>query len=141
MTEKEIKMHKFYMNIAMLTSDLSYASRSKVGAVIVKDNNIISFGYNGSPSGHPNICEDFENKTLPSIIHAEINCIAKAARQGISTQGSTLYVTLSPCYDCSKLLIQSGISKIIFLEEYRIKDALNFLEQSNIDIIKFSDIA
>jgi len=122
------KLDKVFINIAKETSTLSHCVRSKVGAVLVKDGNIISFGYNGTPSGMSNICEE-NDVTLPYVIHAEINVILKAAKTGNSVDGSTLYLTLSPCIDCSKVILQSGIKRVVYLTEYRNLEGVNFLKQ------------
>ena len=118
----------------------SHSCRSKVGAILVKDQNIIGFGWNGTPPGFDNCCEDEAGNTVPWVIHAEQNVYAKAARAGISTLNSTLYVTLSPCYDCAKMIVQSGTKTVIFKEEYRIPDAINFLKSCNIEIIDFKTL-
>lgn len=133
-------MNKFdilYMDIAKIIAAMSYSKRSKVGCVIVKDNNIISFGWNGMPHGFENCCEDENNVTYNEVIHAEENAICKAARQGISLNDATLYLTLSPCPHCSKLIIQSGIKRVVYLEEYRISKSIEFLKKCNIIIHKY----
>ncbi len=140
MTEKEIKMHRFYMDIAKRTSELSYANRNKVGAVLVKDNNILAFSWNGTPRGFNNNCEDENGKTLLEVCHAECNIFSKMSKSNESSKGSTLYVTLSPCYDCSKMIIQSEVKKVIYLEEYRIKEAIDFLKKAGIEVYKFSEV-
>jgi dCMP deaminase len=122
------KLDKVFINIAKETSTLSHCVRSKVGAVLVKDGNIISFGYNGAPSGMDNSCEK-DDVTLPHIIHAEVNAILKAAKTGNSVDGSTLYLTLSPCLDCSKLILQSGIKRVVYLNEYRSTQGIDFLSK------------
>jgi dCMP deaminase len=122
------KLDTVFINIAKETSTLSHCVRSKVGAVLVKDGNIISFGYNGTPSGMDNCCER-DDVTLPHVIHAEVNAILKAAKTGNSVDGSTLYLTLSPCLDCSKLILQSGIKKVVYLNRYRNLEGVNFLKQ------------
>lgn len=122
------KLDKVFINIAKETSTLSHCVRSKVGAVLVLNGNIISFGYNGTPSGMSNNCEE-NDVTLPYVIHAEINVILKAAKTGNSVDGSTLYLTLSPCIDCSKVILQSGIKRVVYLTEYRNLDGVNFLKQ------------
>jgi len=132
-------MHKFdilYMDIAKRIAEMSFSSRSKVGCVIVKGDNIIAFGWNGMPRGYPNECET-NNITHDEVIHAEENAICKAARQGIPLNGATLYITLSPCQHCSKLILQSGIKKVIYLEEYRINTSISFLTDCNVDVSKF----
>ena len=116
------------MNVAREIASLSHCTRSKVGAVLVKDGNVISFGYNGTPSGMDNCCER-DNVTLPHVIHAEVNAVLKAAKTGTSVDGSTLYLTLSPCLDCSKLILQAGVKRVVYLETYRNLDGPNFLKQ------------
>jgi dCMP deaminase len=125
---KQKKLDEVYINVAKQISTLSHCVRSKVGAVLVKEGNIIAFGYNGTPSGMDNCCEQ-DNVTLPHVIHAEVNAILKAARTGASVDGSTLYLTLSPCLDCSKLVLQAGIKRVVYLETYRNPDGPNFLKQ------------
>ena len=122
------KLDTVFINIAKETSTLSHCVRSKVGAVLVKDGNIISFGYNGTPSGMDNQCEE-NDVTFPHVIHGEVNAILKAARTGNSIDGSTLYLTLSPCLDCSKLILQSGIKRVVYLNEYRNPEGIDFLKQ------------
>lgn len=122
------KLDTVFINIAKETSTLSHCVRSKVGAVLVKDGNIISFGYNGTPSGMDNSCEE-DNVTFPHVIHAECNAILKAAKTGNSVDGSTLYLTLSPCLDCSKLILQSAIKRVVYLNEYRNPQGIDFLKQ------------
>lgn len=125
-----------YMNIAGEVSQLSKAKRKKVGAIVVKDNNILSFGYNGTPSGFDNTCEE-DNKTKWSVLHAESNAIVKVAKSTNSSSGSTLYCTLSPCRDCSKLIIQAGIVKVVYKEVYEgSTEGLDLMEESGIEIIK-----
>ena len=122
------KLDKVFINIAKETSTLSHCVRSKVGAVLVKDGNIISFGYNGTPAGMSNACEE-NDTTFPHVIHAESNAIIKAAKTGSAVDGSTLYLTLSPCLDCSKLILQSGIKRVVYLNEYRNTEGIHFLKQ------------
>lgn len=109
---------KFYMDIAKVVSEQSKCNRSKVGAILVKDGNIIAIGYNGTPSGFCNDCEH-NDVTLPEVLHAESNAIAKCARSTSSAEGSTIYTTLSPCFECSKLIIQAGISRVVYKYQYR----------------------
>ena len=132
---KQQKYDKLYLDIAKRVSEMSYANRKKVGAVIVKDGNIISFGWNGSPSGFDNECEDEDGITLPYVVHAEQNALYKLARSGESAVGSTLYLTLSPCITCALGIIQSGISRVVYLEEYSDTSSLDFLEASNIEVV------
>ena len=122
------ELDRVFINIAKNISSLSHCNRSKVGAILVKSGNLISFGYNGTPSGMDNSCEE-NDITLPHVIHAEINVILKAAKTGNSVDGSTLYLTLSPCIDCSKVILQSGIKRVVYLTEYRNLDGVNFLKQ------------
>jgi len=125
---KQSKLDSVYINVALQISTLSHCIRSKVGAVLVKEGNIIAFGYNGTPSGMDNSCEK-DNVTLPHVIHAEVNAVLKAAKTGASVDGSTLYLTLSPCLDCSKLILQAGVKRVVYLETYRHLDGPNFLKQ------------
>ena len=122
------KLDKVFINIAKETSTLSHCVRSKVGAVLVRDGNIISFGYNGTPSGMDNHCEE-NGITLNHVIHAEVNAVLKAAKTGNSVDGSTLYLTLSPCLDCSKVILQSGIKRVVYLTKYRNSEGIDFLNQ------------
>jgi dCMP deaminase len=129
---------KLYLDVAERFAQMSYATRSKVGGVLVKDNNIISFGWNGTPAGFDNRCENDENATLPIVVHCEENIFAKLARKGcISAEGSTIYLTLSPCFNCSKLIIQSGVKRVVYLEEYRDKAPIEFLKRAKIKCILF----
>ena len=118
-----------FLNIAKEVATMSYCTRSKVGAVIEHYGNIISFGYNGAPKGMSNCCEDENNNTLVHVIHAESNAILKAAKSGHSTRGGTLYLTLSPCLDCCKLILQSEIQRVVYLEEYRDTTGIDFLKK------------
>lgn len=126
------RMDELYLDLAKRIAEMSFSARSKVGGVLVKDGNIISFGWNGTPHGFDNKCEDTSNVTLPIVVHAEQNIIAKLARHSGNAQGACLYLTLSPCFECSKLIIQSGISRVVYLEEYRDTAPLKFLESAKI---------
>jgi dCMP deaminase len=126
--QKQQKLDKTFINIAKEVGTLSHCTRSKVGAVLVKDGNVISFGYNGTPAGMDNGCEE-NNVTKDEVIHAEMNAILKAAKSGNSVEGSTLYLTLSPCKECSKLILQSGVKKVVYLNTYRNLDGIQFLSQ------------
>jgi dCMP deaminase len=117
------------MTMAQAVAQLSHCKRSQVGAVIESRGNIVSFGYNGTPTGMDNCCEDSSGNTKPSVLHAEMNAVIKAAKTGNSVEGSTLYVTLSPCVDCAKYLLQSGIQRVVYLEEYRDKSGIELLKQ------------
>ena len=133
-----------YMKAAEVFSQLSYAERLKVGAIIVKDNRIISIGYNGMPSGWTNECEDVELyedggqalKTKPEVLHAETNAIAKIARSTNSTDGADMFITYSPCLDCAKLIFQSGIRRVYFGKQYRTDDGVQFLKNSGIEVVQ-----
>jgi dCMP deaminase len=125
---KQKKLDSVFMNITKEVSTLSHCVRFKVGAVLVKEGNIISFGYNGTPSGIDNSCEK-DNITIPHVIHGEVNAILKAAKNGTSVNGGTLYLTLSPCLDCSKLILQSGIKRVVYLTPYRNLEGVEFLKQ------------
>ena len=132
-------MNKFdekYLRMAKIWATNSYCKRRQVGALIVKDNMIISDGYNGTPSGFENICEDENGVTKPYVLHAEANAITKVARSGNSAAGATLYVTASPCMECSKLIIQSGISRVVYADEYRLDDGIRLLRRAGIEVEK-----
>ena len=125
-----------YLEIAEVWAKNSYCKRRQVGALIVKDRMIISDGYNGTPSGFENICEDENGVTKPYVLHAEANAITKVAKSGNSSQGSTLYVTASPCLECSKLIIQSGIKRVVYRDEYRLTDGVDLLRRAGIEVEK-----
>lgn len=133
------KYDKLYIQTAINVAELSYCKRNKVGAVIVNGGTIISMGYNGTPSNfHINTCEDALGDTLPFVIHAEANCIAKAAKTGITIDGASMYVTLSPCFNCALLIIQSGIKKLFYKEEYRNVQPLELLRMCNVETIQLN---
>ena len=137
MLPAEKKQHDLdvrYMRMARIWAENSYCKRGRVGALIVKDKMIISDGYNGTPSGFENVCEDENNVTKPYVLHAEANAITKIARSGNNSDGATLYVTTSPCIECAKLIIQAGIRRVIYGEKYRIEDGINLLKRANIDV-------
>lgn len=134
MDEKQFLLDKRYLGMAGIWSENSYCKRRKVGALLVKDKMIISDGYNGTPSGFENVCEDDNNVTKPYVLHAEANAITKVARSNNSSQGATLYVTSSPCIECAKLIIQAGISRVIYSEKYRLEDGINLLRRAGIDV-------
>jgi dCMP deaminase len=119
----------------------SYCERKQVGALIVKDKMIISDGYNGTPSGFENKCEDDHSVTKPYVLHAEANAITKVAKSNNSSEGSTLYITTSPCMECAKLIIQAGIIRVVFTEKYRITDGLDLLERAKIELVHIKDLA
>lgn len=123
-----------YMEMADIWAKNSYCKRRKVGALIVKDNMIISDGYNGTPSGFENVCEDENGVTKPYVLHAEANAISKIAKSGNSSMGATLYVTASPCIECSKLIIQAGIRRVVYRDEYRLTDGVDLLRRAGIEV-------
>ena len=132
-------MNKFdekYLRMAKIWASNSYCKRRQVGALLVKDNMIISDGYNGTPSGFENVCEDENGVTKPYVLHAEANAITKVARSGNSASGATLYVTASPCMECSKLIIQSGIKRVVYADEYRLDDGIKLLRRAGIEVEK-----
>lgn len=136
---KKKRYDKKYLEIAEKIAELSHAKKKKVGSIIVKDSIIISDGYNGTPTNFENTCEDLEGNTKWYTLHSEANAITKLARRGgVSAEGATLYITLSPCKECSKLILQSGIKNVIYLEEYKDKSGIDFLKNANINICKFS---
>ena len=124
-----------YLRMARIWAENSYCVRRKVGALVVKDKVIISDGYNGTPSGFENVCEDDNNVTKPYVLHAEANAITKLARSSNNSDGSTLYVTAAPCIECSKLIIQSGIKRVVYGEKYRLEEGIELLRKANIEVI------
>ena len=135
MDEKQHKLDLRYLKMAQIWAENSYCKRRQVGALVVKDQMIISDGYNGTPSGFENVCEDDNNVTLPYVLHAEANAITKLARSSNNSDGSTLYVTASPCIECAKLIIQAGIKKVVYAEKYRLTDGIDLLRQAGIEVI------
>ena len=121
--------------MARIWAENSYCERRKVGALVVKDKTIISDGYNGTPSGFENKCEDSNNVTHPYVLHAEANAITKLARSSNNSDGSTLYVTASPCIECAKLIIQAGIKKVVYAEKYRLTDGIDLLRKAGVEVI------
>ena len=139
MTETENKKEIFdkrYMRMATIWAENSYCERRKVGALIVKDKMIISDGYNGTPSGFENICEDENNVTKPYVLHAEANAITKIARSNNNSEGATLYVTASPCIECAKLIIQAGIKRVVYADPYRSDDGIQLLRKVGIECVQ-----
>ena len=132
--DKQLMLDRRYIKMALIWAENSYCKRRKVGALIVKEKMIISDGYNGTPAGFENICEDEDNHTFPYVLHAEANAITKVARSNNSSEGATLYVTSSPCIDCAKLIIQAGIRRVVFSEHYRLHDGIDLLEQAGIQV-------
>lgn len=131
---KKAAIDRRYARMALIWAENSYCERRKVGALVVKDNMIISDGYNGTPTGFENICEDDNNVSKPYVLHAEANAITKLARSSNSSDGATLYVTASPCIECAKLIIQSGIKRVIYTEQYRLTDGVDLLKRAGIDV-------
>ncbi|MBQ6746034.1 MAG: dCMP deaminase family protein [Bacteroidaceae bacterium] len=134
-TEKKIELDKRYLRMASIWSENSYCKRRQVGALIVKDKMIISDGYNGTPSGFENVCEDENNVTYPYVLHAEANAITKIARSNNNSEGATLYVTDSPCIECAKLIIQAGIKRVVYSRQYRLDDGIQLLKKANIEVV------
>jgi len=132
---KQLKLDSRYLRMAQVWAENSYCKRRKVGALIVKDKMIISDGYNGTPSGFENICEDENGKTKPYVLHAEANAITKVAKSGNSSEGATLYVTTSPCIECSKLIIQAGIKRVVYFEKYRNTEGLELLKRVGVELV------
>ncbi|MCR5312304.1 MAG: dCMP deaminase family protein [Bacteroidaceae bacterium] len=137
--DKQHKLDIRYLRMARIWSENSYCKRRKVGALIVKDKMIISDGYNGTPSGFENVCEDDNNVTKPYVLHAEANAITKIARSSNSSDGSTLYVTASPCIECAKLIIQAGIKRVVYSEKYRLEDGIELMRRAGIEIVFLDD--
>lgn len=132
---KQLLLDKRYMRMALIWAENSYCKRRQVGAILVKDKMIISDGYNGTPSGFENVCEDENNKTKPYVLHAEANAITKVARSNNSSEGATMYVTSSPCIECAKLIIQSGITRVVYANSYRLSDGVELLERAGIEVV------
>ncbi|MDE5639246.1 MAG: dCMP deaminase family protein [Odoribacter sp.] len=132
--EKKSVLDKRYLRMARIWSENSYCERRQVGALLVKNKSIISDGYNGTPSGFENRCEDEENVTKPYVLHAEANAITKVAKSSNSSEGATLYVTASPCIECAKLIIQAGIRRVVYSEQYRYTDGIELLKKANVEV-------
>ena len=135
MATKQELLDQRYMRMARIWAENSYCKRRQVGALLVKNQMIISDGYNGTPSGFENNSEDDNNTSLPYVLHAEANAITKVARSNNSSAGATLYVTASPCIECAKLIIQSGIIRVVYGEEYRIRDGIELLQRAGIEVV------
>lgn len=132
--EKKHELDLRYLRMARIWAENSYCERRKVGALIVKDKMIISDGYNGTPAGFENVCEDENHLTKPYVLHAEANAITKIAWSGNNSEGATLYVTDAPCIECSKLIIQSGIKKVFYARQYRLTDGIDLLQRAGIEV-------
>ncbi|MGN0209716.1 MAG: dCMP deaminase family protein [Muribaculaceae bacterium] len=139
-THKQDILDRRYLRMAAIWAENSYCQRRKVGAIIVKDQMIISDGYNGTPSGFENVCEDEAGATKPYVLHAEANAITKVARSNNSSDGATLYVTSSPCMECAKLIIQAGVKRVVYNEQYRLTDGIDLLRRAGIECIQISDL-
>ena len=138
--DKESKNRQFdrsYLEMASVWAKNSYCTRRQVGAILVKDRMIISDGYNGTPSGFENVCEDENGVTKPYVLHAEANAITKVAKSNNSSLGATLYITDSPCMECAKLIIQAGISRVVYARDYRITDGIDLLRRAGIEVVKY----
>ena len=134
----ESKQRKFalrYLEMARIWAKNSYCQRRQVGALVVKNNMIISDGYNGTPSGFENVCEDENGITKPYVLHAEANAITKLARSSNNSEGATIYITASPCIECAKLIIQAGIKRVVYGEKYRLTDGIELLERAGIEVV------
>jgi dCMP deaminase len=136
--KKQAIFDRRYIEMAQIWAKNSYCKRRKVGALIVKDKMIISDGYNGTPSGFENVCEDENNTTKPYVLHAEANAITKVAKSNNSSENATLYVTTSPCLECAKLIIQSGIKRVVYTDRKESNDGIPLLERANIEVVQIS---
>lgn len=136
-TDKQRQFDESYLEMAALWAKNSYCQRRKVGALIVKDRMIISDGYNGTPVGFENCCEDENGNTKAYVLHAEANAITKVAKSGNNSNGATLYVTDAPCLECSKLIIQAGIVRVVYKQDYRIEDGIDLLKRAGIEVVKY----
>lgn len=139
--EKQEILDKRYLRMATIWAENSYCLRRKVGALLVKDKMIISDGFNGTPAGFENVCEDESGMTKPFVLHAEANAITKVARSNNSSEGSTLYVTASPCLECAKLIIQSGIRRVVFNDLYRLADGIDLLRRAGVECVHIDNIS
>ena len=133
--DKQTKFDQRYLEMARIWAKNSYCTRRQVGALVVKNNMIISDGYNGTPSGFENVCEDDNGVTKPYVLHAEANAITKLARSNNNSDGATIYITASPCIECAKLIIQSGIKRVVYGEKYRLMDGIELLERAGIEVV------
>ncbi|MBQ5572688.1 MAG: dCMP deaminase family protein [Bacteroidaceae bacterium] len=133
-SKKQQEFDKRYARMALVWAENSYCTRRKVGALVVKDRMIISDGYNGTPTGFENICEDDNNTSKPYVLHAEANAITKLAKSANSSDGATMYVTASPCIECAKLIIQAGIKRVVYTEKYRLTDGIDLLERAGVTV-------
>lgn len=141
MQDKQNLLDKRYLRMALIWAENSYCVRRRVGALIVRDQMIISDGFNGTPAGFENVCEDESGLTKPYVLHAEANAITKVARSNNSSDGATLYVTASPCLECSKLIIQAGIKRVVYHELYRMTDGIELLKRASVECIHIPDLS
>ncbi len=140
-TDKQSILDKRYLRMAAIWAENSYCQRRKVGAILVKDKMIISDGFNGTPAGFENVCETPEGVTKPYVLHAEANAISKVARSNNSSEGSTLYITASPCLECAKLIIQAGIRRVVFNDLYRLCDGIDLLRRAGVECVHIGDLS
>lgn len=140
LNDKQETLDRRYLRMASIWAENSYCRRRQVGAIIVKNKMIISDGFNGTPAGFENICEDENGVTKPYVLHAEANAITKVARSNNSSDGSTLYVTASPCLECSKLILQAGIKRVVFHELYRMSDGIELLKRAGVECVHLPEI-
>ncbi len=138
--EKQDLLDRRYLRMARIWAENSYCKRRQVGALLVKDQMIISDGFNGTPAGFENICEDEVGVTKPYVLHAEANALTKVARSNNSSEGSTLYITASPCVECAKMIIQSGIRRIVYNELYRISDGIDLLRRAGVECVHIENL-
>ena len=134
-SEKQQKFDLRYLQMARVWAENSYCQRRQVGALVVKEGMIISDGYNGTPSGFENVCEDEQGLTKPYVLHAEANAITKLARSSNNSDGATIYITASPCIECAKLIIQAGIRRVVYGEKYRLTDGIELLKRAGIEVV------
>ncbi|MFT5337776.1 MAG: dCMP deaminase [Sphingobacteriales bacterium] len=137
--EKQVRYDKAYLRMALEWGKLSHCHRRQVGAIIVKDGTIIADGYNGTPTGFPNMCEDESNTTHWYVLHAEANAILKVSKSNNSSVGATLYITMSPCKECSKLILQAGIKRVVYLQEYKDNSGLDFLKEAGLELAQIEN--
>lgn len=137
--EKQLQFDRSYLEMAAVWSKNSYCKRRQVGALIVKDRMIISDGYNGTPSGFENVCEDENGKTKPYVLHAEANAITKIAKSSNNSNGATMYVTTAPCIECAKLIIQAGIRRLVYKDHYTVRDGIELLEKVGIEVVNLEE--
>ena len=140
-SDKQAKLDQRYLRMARIWAENSYCKRRQVGALVVKNQMIISDGYNGTPTGFENICEDEDNVSKPYVLHAEANAITKLARSSNNSDGATIYITASPCIECAKLIIQAGIKRVVYGEKYRLTDGIELLERAGIEVVLLDNLS